>query len=187
MTDPDYAWVGRHTWQSWRERYKKNATRLDALVAAIVEEKKPSQGEKGQYGYVRQPEEKPKRIRVRKHKSASETNVVGSEASTSTPGAYAEHPPTTHQFVHENHPPGQLQPESGPPLELFQNLHAPGDGPLDPGTRDGAAEEEMDAADEDPDFVVRVGHEPPPKWGKRKVSDSFATDGDATSKRHKPQ
>lgn len=29
-------WALRHTWQSWRERYKKNKDRLDVHVAAIV-------------------------------------------------------------------------------------------------------------------------------------------------------
>lgn len=33
---PGYEWVKRHTWQSWRERYKKNAERLDRHIAAIV-------------------------------------------------------------------------------------------------------------------------------------------------------
>ncbi|GJE86005.1 hypothetical protein PsYK624_020850 [Phanerochaete sordida] len=59
--DPDYTWVSRHTWQSWRERYKKNAARLDVKIAEIVERNKPVMGEKGQYGYVRKPEEKAKR------------------------------------------------------------------------------------------------------------------------------
>lgn len=59
--DPDYSWVTRHTWQSWRERYKKNAARLDVKIAEIVERNKPTMGEKGQYGYVRKPEEKVKR------------------------------------------------------------------------------------------------------------------------------
>ncbi|KAH8997533.1 hypothetical protein EDB92DRAFT_1933491 [Lactarius akahatsu] len=59
--DPEYTRVTRHTWQSWHERYKKNSQRLDTLIQAIVEQKKPSLGEKGQYGYVRKPEEKPKR------------------------------------------------------------------------------------------------------------------------------
>ena len=63
----------RHTWQSWRERYKKNAPRLDVRIAQIVQEKKPALGEKGQYGYVRKPEEKPKRTR-RKKNVAPETN-----------------------------------------------------------------------------------------------------------------
>ncbi|KDQ63777.1 hypothetical protein JAAARDRAFT_53966 [Jaapia argillacea MUCL 33604] len=61
--EPDYGWVTRHTWQSWRERYKKNSTRLDFRIAAIVAQKKPVIGEKGQYGYVRAPEGKPKRPR----------------------------------------------------------------------------------------------------------------------------
>src|SRR6266498_3234222 len=59
--EPEYSWVSRHTWQSWRERYKKNAERLDKVIATIVEQKRPQPGEKGQYGYVRQAEEKQKR------------------------------------------------------------------------------------------------------------------------------
>ena len=51
--DPQFAWVTRHTWQSWRERYKKHAHRLDRVIESIVEHKKPLLGEKGQYGYVR--------------------------------------------------------------------------------------------------------------------------------------
>ncbi|PCH33547.1 hypothetical protein WOLCODRAFT_86832 [Wolfiporia cocos MD-104 SS10] len=65
-TDPEYAWVTRHTWQSWRERYKKNSARLDKLITEIVGQRKPAHGEKGQYGYVRVPEERPKRIRSRR-------------------------------------------------------------------------------------------------------------------------
>lgn len=70
--EPEFAWVSRHTWQSWRERYKKNAARLDIRIAQIVEEKKPAMGEKGQYGYVRQPEVKPKRNRRKSRKADEE-------------------------------------------------------------------------------------------------------------------
>ncbi len=28
----DYEWSLRHTWQSWREHYRKNEERLDALI-----------------------------------------------------------------------------------------------------------------------------------------------------------
>ena len=52
--EPGYAWVVRHTWQSWRERYKKNAQRLDKRIAVIVDEKDPSQ--EGQQNFVRMPE-----------------------------------------------------------------------------------------------------------------------------------
>ncbi|KAJ7655013.1 hypothetical protein DFH06DRAFT_993182 [Mycena polygramma] len=71
--EPEYAWVARHTWQSWRERYKKNATRLDALISAIVAQKKPTLGDKGQYGYVRQAEEKQKKQRKSKKKKNAST------------------------------------------------------------------------------------------------------------------
>ncbi|KAL5535307.1 hypothetical protein ACEPAF_3401 [Sanghuangporus sanghuang] len=37
VDQPGYEWVKRHTWQSWRERYKKNAERLDRHIAAIVD------------------------------------------------------------------------------------------------------------------------------------------------------
>ncbi|KAH9937581.1 uncharacterized protein B0H18DRAFT_971309 [Fomitopsis serialis] len=79
-SDPEYAWVTRHTWQSWRERYKKNAARLDAKISEIVEQKKPAHGAKGQYGYVRAPEEKPRRIRIKKG-SPSSFNAGGSGAA----------------------------------------------------------------------------------------------------------
>ncbi|KAJ7630750.1 hypothetical protein FB45DRAFT_916476 [Roridomyces roridus] len=74
--DPDYAWVTRHTWQSWRERYKKNAPRFDNIIAGIVEQTKPALGEKGQYHYVRQAEEKPKRTRKKNKPSESEDQFL---------------------------------------------------------------------------------------------------------------
>ena len=159
------------------------------MIAAIVDERKPSQGEKGQYGYIRQPEpeEKPKRSRTKTRKQGAtiETNADPNEASTSTPSNYAvdaphgsELQPPSHKFLQDHASPDSSQLET-------HSLHAPGEGPLNPGSQDATVEEEMDDADEDPDFVVRVGHEPPPKWGKRKVSDSF--DADAVSKRRKPE
>ncbi|TFK57334.1 hypothetical protein OE88DRAFT_1730708 [Heliocybe sulcata] len=74
--DPEYVWVQRHTWQSWRERYKKNSDRLDVMIAAIVAETKPALGEKGQYGYVRMAEEKPKRNRRKTRNPAELTRGV---------------------------------------------------------------------------------------------------------------
>lgn len=52
-TDPRYAWADRHTWQSWRERYKKNKDRLDKMIAQIVEAKHIVPGQAGQHNYVR--------------------------------------------------------------------------------------------------------------------------------------
>ncbi|KAF7306750.1 Myb-DNA-bind-2 domain-containing protein [Mycena indigotica] len=81
--DPEYAWVQRHTWQSWRERYKKNSERLDKLIATIVAQTNPAHGEKGQYGYVRQPEEKPKKSRRRPAKESPPTDDEQSDTGRS--------------------------------------------------------------------------------------------------------
>ena len=53
--------MSRHTWQSWRERYKKNSARLDVAIANIVSRRPVVPGEKGQYGYVRLVEERGKK------------------------------------------------------------------------------------------------------------------------------
>lgn len=60
---PGYEWVSRHTWQSWRERYKKNAVRLDAHIAAIVDAVQTLKAAKGPYAFTKQLESKPKRKR----------------------------------------------------------------------------------------------------------------------------
>ncbi|KAF7320262.1 Myb-DNA-bind-2 domain-containing protein [Mycena kentingensis (nom. inval.)] len=82
--DPGYAWVTRHSWQSWRERYKKHAPRFDDRIAKIVAETKPLPGEKGQLGYVRkkEPEEKPKR--TRKKRTAAEAEAGSSQTPPSS-------------------------------------------------------------------------------------------------------
>ena len=53
--------MSRHTWQSWRERYKKNSARLDVAIANIVSQRPVVPGEKGQYGYDRLVEERGKK------------------------------------------------------------------------------------------------------------------------------
>ncbi|KAF9032954.1 hypothetical protein BJ165DRAFT_765205 [Panaeolus papilionaceus] len=35
MTGSEWAWTKRHSWQSWRERYKKNQVRMDAKIAVL--------------------------------------------------------------------------------------------------------------------------------------------------------
>ncbi|KAA1471562.1 hypothetical protein DENSPDRAFT_837586 [Dentipellis sp. KUC8613] len=198
QNDPEYAWVRRHTWQSWRERYKKNSTRLDIMINAIVEQKKPTLGEKGQYGYVRKPEEKPKRSRKRK------TNDANAGAGPSDEDLAHLAPPVHsaipvhmngHELQHGGLPPlapipaGMYAP---PPHHMHPHPHgmpmghmpAPGGGPLDgpgpppPGMmllRKSPVEEELELEDDEIDWEVRVGDDPPPVWGKRKVCEEHSS------------
>ncbi|KAF9480076.1 hypothetical protein BDN70DRAFT_878123 [Pholiota conissans] len=181
--EPEFAWVSRHTWQSWRERYKKNAPRLDNIIARIVEEKKPTPGEKGQYGYVRQAEEKPKRPRKRKGKPAEEASPVG-EFPDDMPSATL--PPL--------HPPQEALPPMPPAIEPPHSIHhamsalqeladvgsaysatlpARSTVSIDRSSaRKSPAEEEMED-NEDPEWAIRIGNAPPPSWAKpkRKATD----------------
>ncbi|KAJ7107620.1 hypothetical protein C8R43DRAFT_1099942 [Mycena crocata] len=158
--DPEYAWVTRHTWQSWRERYKKNSARLDALISAIVAQKKPVLGEKGQYGYVRQAEEKEKKPRKRKVKNQEPTTyldddfLVGSSQMEGTDVFAEMDVPGEMQMMYH-----QGSPEAGPSM-----------------VHQAPTEEEMD--EEGSEWAVRVGNSPPPLWGKRRASqeaDDYAT------------
>nr|AGK29856.1 FAD-binding protein [Volvariella volvacea] len=166
--DPEFAWVARHTWQSWRERYKKNAARLDAIIAGIVEQKKPGLGEKGQYGYVRQAEDKPKRARKRRAKSISAPEEFSDVAK------YGLEIPEVPTMVMANIMPlsvnGQehLQAEGS----AFQSIITPSVATTlyTDASEPRPTEEEMDEVEEESDWVVKVGSAPPPVWSaKRKV------------------
>lgn len=153
-----------------------------------MDEKKPAQGEKGQYGYVRQAEAKPKKTR-RKRGSANENNLSQDQygephdmgAVGAMPMVYAA--PMDGQYNPGMHTPMQALPMPALPPPS-NSIHAPGGGPLDAASvRKSPAEEEME---EDPDFAnVRVGTEPPPLWGKRKASEK--PEGDDSRKRPKPR
>ncbi|KAH7921799.1 hypothetical protein BV22DRAFT_1038227 [Leucogyrophana mollusca] len=169
--DPEYAWVTRHTWQSWRERYKKNSTRLDAMIAAIVDQKKPAHGEKGQYGYVRRAEEKPKRVRKKRGKTAEESKrpdegfIVTFDSTSHDSMPIIMPTAISSQVGHFVNPPG--------PLEASTSAI-----PI----RRSPAEEEMEDGEESEEWVVRVSDEPPPPWGKRKASE----EDEGPNKRIKP-
>ncbi|KAF8272888.1 hypothetical protein EI94DRAFT_1716959 [Lactarius quietus] len=142
--DPEYSWVTRHTWQSWRERYKKNSHRLDTLIQAI-----------GQYGYVRKPEEKPKRSRRRKDDGSG-------AAGPSHSMGIAMHVSLSTQDGH-----------------LIPEYHSMGLGVIQQDSvvlmRESPAEEEME--DEENEWDVRVGNEPPPTWAKRKAGEDPKENG----------
>ncbi|KAK0208595.1 hypothetical protein DFS33DRAFT_458970 [Desarmillaria ectypa] len=154
-SDPDYTWVTRHTWQSWRERYKKNASRFDDMISAIVAETKPTLGEKGQYGYVRQPER-----RKRSRKGVPKDEEFDEELHTDRPlSGKMETVPDS-------------QPIAGPSNIAFPHLGPAIDAQGEPGimsaVRGGPTEEEL--GETEGDWAVRVGDAPPPSWAKRRAS-----------------
>ncbi|THH20002.1 hypothetical protein EW146_g1267 [Bondarzewia mesenterica] len=189
VNEPEFAWVSRHTWQSWRERYKKNAQRLDVMIQAIVEQKKPLLGEKGQYGYVRRPEEKQKRSRKRKNVAGGSGVGPDDDFMHAGPHMHLAMPMPVQNGHHNEglamitpmpvgmypHPPPHDHTRT--PLPHMNHLPAPGGGPMDanvpaPGLmliRKSPAEEEME--DDETEWAVRVGNDPPPAWGKRKSSE----------------
>ncbi|KAF8167949.1 hypothetical protein B0H34DRAFT_38868 [Crassisporium funariophilum] len=177
--DPEYAWVTRHTWQSWRERYKKNSERLDATIARIVEQKKPAPGEKGQYGYVRQAEEKPRRSRRKKVKAPENAHE---EYTMEVNGLGALHagPSEVHSMdlaamvgpEQLHHPVSSLHDLADVGGAYSAILPARSSVPLDRSMiRRSPAEEEMDDVDERAEWAVRIGNASPPPWGKRKATD----------------
>lgn len=185
--DPEYAWVSRHTWQSWRERYKKNAARLDTIIAGIVEQKKPLPGQKGQYGYVRQAEEKPKRTRKKKIQATEQISQAQDFASMDGIPAHSagvDHLPPIEvsgmgAIHHLHHAMVALQdlPEVGNAYSTM--LPTPSSVPLDRSTiRNSPAEEEMDDMEEGTEWAVRIGNSSPPTWGKRKAVDGGYQDKD---------
>lgn len=142
------------------------------------------QGEKGQYGYVRQAEEKPKRTRKKKSKNVEQPSTVADNAYTPIEGL-AGHRPMS-MGVLQGMVPINLQ---GPNFQVLTDLQngtpvrpTPYNNPLDPpALRKSPAEEEMD--EERDEWAVRVGNSQPPAWSKRKPSDEG--DGESARKRMK--
>ncbi len=176
----------RHTWQSWRERYKKNATRLDVKIAEIVDQKKPALGEKGQYGYVRKPEEKPKRTRKKRN-----GNDIDLDSPMAGPSMHALDTYTVPMPVPLPALAGVIGSVGGPndafsavvypaPAAMFQQMSVPATGQMDAATaRSQAREEEMDDDDE---WQIREGDAPPPIWAKRKLDEEEGSNKRARSR-----
>lgn len=157
----------RHTWQSWRERYKKNSTRLDTLITAIVDQKRPAPGEQGQYGYVRQTEEKPKRPRKKRKVTGaslgSDNFIIENESEVIAPKIEGM------GIMQMDVPPVDLNVQSV--FQQYMGLPVAGPSPV----RRSPAEEEMDDENE---WQVRVGQEPPPAWGKRVGAEQLSREGE---------
>ncbi|KAI0322677.1 hypothetical protein OF83DRAFT_546940 [Amylostereum chailletii] len=190
--EPEHAWVSRHTWQSWRERYKKNSTRLDLMISNIVDERKPNVGEKGQYGYVRQPDEKPKRkTRTRKDEaSSSKSKLSDDEVDYNQAGPGPLQMPPQHIGDHMPpmgpHPPPLMpvpmgmytHPASGGPHPYPMHPHPhPHHLPVPGSMMDHIPQPNMppsnssELEEEEASWPLRVGNDPPPAWGKRKATD----------------
>ncbi|KAJ7492807.1 hypothetical protein FB451DRAFT_1123931 [Mycena latifolia] len=180
--DPEYAWVARHTWQSWRERYKKNSVRLDTLISTIVAQKKPLPGEKGQYGYVRQAEEKQKKTRKKKTKSEShsflEDDFIVGGSKLEGIGVFSGTVPI--------HGLGEMQMEAAGDVHELPGIMyegTPRAGPSAVNPRE--AEEELD--EEGSEWAVRVGNSPPPMWGGGAQKRRASEDGDYETRTKRPR
>lgn len=123
--------------------------RLDAMIAQIVDQKKPVPGEQGQYGYVRQDEEKNKRPRKKRPKPA-EQNLHKQEMIIGGINADSAEVPV---IVFDASPV-----KSGPSTSRAVVRSSP-------------AEEELEDGEDSEEWAVRIGNEPPPKWGKRSASE----------------
>lgn len=123
------------------------------MIAAIVDQKKPAHGEKGQYGYVRQAEEKTRRTRKRRTKLMDESlhaNHTGREITGCIGGDTDSTVPII-LFA-----PDQIPSE---PQASMSGVH----------TRQTLDEEEMADGEENEEWRIRVGDRSPPPWGKRKA------------------
>lgn len=120
------------------------------MITAIVDQKKPAHGEKGQYGYVRQAEEKTRRTRKRRTKPvdeplhADQTEKPIGNTNTTVPIIL---------FT-----PDQISSE---PQASMSGIH----------TRQSPDEEEMADGEESEEWRIRVGDQSPPTWGKREFDD----------------
>lgn len=168
----------RHTWQSWRERYKKHAPRLDERIGQIVTDRCIAQGEQGQIGYVRQPEEKPKRTRKKRSKiedtnddrestnraeELAQLSVLPiSQISSIESGVSLPTQPPSYQNIQPL--PGFALPPPHTSILLPSESGLPIPANLCPD------EEEMEDNDES-QWVVREGNELTPVWAKRKADD----------------
>ena len=140
------------------------------------------QGEKGQYGYVRMAEDKPKR--QRKKRSSKDMELAAEEEypivdafigdpSIPLPGIqHLSGAIAVHGHEHLQMIPNLRQEPTG----LYQRtmIQGPSDAPQNrPPMLLERAEEELDDGEEEEEWPVRVGNAPPPVWGKRKATEEL--------------
>ncbi|VDB99720.1 unnamed protein product [Peniophora sp. CBMAI 1063] len=195
--EPGYGWVKRHTWQSWRERYKKNTARMDPLITRIVDERKPALGEMGQYGYVRKPEPSARKRNSGKRKASTPLEGDGAIDAERIAAALAGHMPLPHgmppPFPPDHFPGGQLPP---PPFGFPPHMPPPpppeampgmGGGPMDhmpppphqpqrdsqsqPQSQSQSQPEAGPSGEGESQWPIREGTGPQPNWAKRKADD----------------
>lgn len=135
------------------------------MIAAIVDQKKPAQGEKGQYGYVRQAEEKTRRTRKRRTRPVDES--LHADHAERQIGCIDGNTNTTVPIIQFT--PNQI---SSQPQASMSGNHA----------RQSPDEEEMADGEESEEWRIRVGNQSPPPWGKRKADDEGGDEPDAPKK-----
>lgn len=136
------------------------------MIATIVDQKKPAHGEKGQYGYVRQAEEKTRRTRKKRTKPVDES-LHADHAERQITGCIDGNTNTSVPIILFT--PDQISSE---PQASMSEIHA----------RQSPGEEEMADGEESEEWRVRVGNQSPPPWGKRKTDDEGNEEPHATKK-----
>ncbi|KAJ7578459.1 hypothetical protein C8J56DRAFT_967984, partial [Mycena floridula] len=68
-----YYWAQNHSWQSWREHYKRNQTRLDPIISRYVLKVKPTA--KSTFGYSRAKRKKRRRKIAMQQRTLKRRNI----------------------------------------------------------------------------------------------------------------
>jgi hypothetical protein len=154
VNEAGYGWVSRHTWQSWRERYKKNSTRLDVAITNIVSQRPVVPGEKGQYGYVRFVEEKAKKPKKPlKQDSPVPLDLCGASGSTSS--SVRNSAPTSGNLVYRESAATNSAPPQSALISVADTLRT-------------ATLTSFEESQEGSEWAIRVGDAPPPAWSKKR-------------------
>jgi hypothetical protein len=186
-----YEWVARHTWQSWRERYKKHAERLDKRIAQIVENKQIMPGEPPVY--VGRPDTRPKRPRKKiKVAKADPEDSEDFEARINMTGTTLSPTPDATMNMQPMIMPEMPLPrmEATGPLNLrtpsptlTQEMPPPVLPTQAPSLQQLAqVRNAVSSANESQDWAIKIGNDPPPQWArtKRKIDEVENDDEDDT-------